>query len=369
MLRILQASRIRQPLVSRTFAASIITEASTKFSGKAGSATIDGGLLANAERVSFGGGLQGRGPFGPAVIRQLRDTKWRGITQEGRVWQSAELGGLPVALGATLTPYANTQRCTAHCHYCSEELVWQHQSRPNAHVKNLIGDQDLYFAQLAECFGWLRAAGVKVGLSLSGLEATADPAWLRRLLRLADEHSALFTERVLYSNGTGLLAAPELARGLDRVEIHRDHHVEETNQKLMRLERRVAVRTNEAFAKMVAQVAPLVAESNAVAVCILSRGGICTLAAAREYAAWARSVGFRGVVFRELSRLDGADFDLEGGGGGGRTARWVEENRVPLDALLTELTREYTAPDRVSVGYYYYNEAFDDAAFWGDEPP
>lgn len=319
-------------------------------------------LLANAEKVAFGGGLQVRGPFGTA-LNDIRSFKWLGVHHDVHAWQTSKLANLPVAHGVTLTPYANTQRCTAHCHYCSEELKRLHEPRPNAHVKNLIGDQDLYFSQLAECFAWLEAAGVRVGLSLSGLEATADSAWLRRLLRLADDHSPLFTERVLYSNGTGLLTEPELAAGLDRVEIHRDHRVEETNQKLMRLERRVAVRANDQFARMVAQITPLVKDGNTVNVCILSREGVGTLEAARAHAAWARDVGFRGVIFRELSRISPADFELDGGD---RTAQWVETNRVPLDDILRELSN--CEPDRISVGYYYYNEIFEDDAFWGEPP-
>lgn len=330
--------------------------------------------MAMLSRVEFGGSSKLRGPFSRALLSQLRATKWRTVQPGAQAFQQGSLGGLPVAVGATFTPYANALKCTAHCHYCSEDLRRLHQERPNSHVKHLIRDQDLYFAELAGCFRWLEAAGVRFGLSLSGLEATSDPEWLRRLLRLADEHSPLFAERVLYSNGTGLLAEPELAAGLDRVEMHRDHHVEETNQQLMRLERRVAVRTNSAFARAVQRVSPLTV-GGAYAVCILSRGGINTLQQAREYAAWARDVGFAGVIFRELSRLSDAEFQLDGKD---RTANWIGANRVSVDDLLKELASaeaEFSTasatrvaqPDSISVGYYYYNERFEGGAFWGEQ--
>ena len=45
-----------------------------------------------------------------------------------------------------------------------------------------------------------------MGLSLSGLEATAEPIWLLRLLDMLEKIQPVFKfdEKVLYTNGSGL---------------------------------------------------------------------------------------------------------------------------------------------------------------------
>ena len=319
-----------------------------------------------SSRTLFGGSVSLRGPFDPNNLTGIRAQKWNAFdaTSEAtdHAWQVPRLQGLPVADGATFTPYANVTKCTAHCHYCSEDLKRHGQQTANSHPKHLIRDHDLYFSQLQECFGWLSAAGLRFGLSVSGLEATVDPTWLRKLLRVSNDHAELFTGRVLYTNGTGLYSQPELADGFDRVEIHRDHHDDRVNQQRMRLERRVAVLRNAAFAEAVRRVAPLTADQ-VFAVCILSRDGIHTLAHAQEYTRWARTVGFSGVIFRELSRLSELEFDLDGQD---RAVRWVETNRVSIDELFRGCAEAGVQPERLSVGYYYYNEMYAGDIFCGE---
>ena len=149
--------------------------------------------------------------------------------------------------GLTFTPYANPRRCNAHCAFCSEELLRLDADRLSA--KTVIGDHDRYFAGLSRA--WDDLCGFPMGMSLSGLEATSDPAWMLRLLALIEAYDELFPERVLYTNGTGLCTHPTLIDGLemahfDRVELSRCHFDEVVNQRIMRFDRGQPVRAHEA---------------------------------------------------------------------------------------------------------------------------
>ncbi len=57
------------------------------------------------------------------------------------------------------------------------------------------------------------------------------------MLATADAYPAVFSTRVLYTNGAGLVKDPLLARGFSRVEWHRDHFDEHVNQASMRFEK------------------------------------------------------------------------------------------------------------------------------------
>lgn len=67
-------------------------------------------------------------------------------------------------------------------------------------------------------------------------------------------NEGVFGERVLYTNGAGLVAEPSLAAGFDRVEWHRDAADEARNQAVMRFERRYDVWRNGVFADTVQRV-------------------------------------------------------------------------------------------------------------------
>lgn len=185
--------------------------------------------------------------FRPNQFRRAAEIREPGVYREGR-WHSFEprapieraLRGRRWLLrpGLTFTPYANPRRCNARCAFCSEELLRRDGDRLSA--KTVIGDHERYFAGLRRAWDELR--GFPMGLSLSGLEATSDPAWLLGLLALVREQGALLPERVLYTNGSGLATHPELIDALaeasfDRVELSRCHFDERTNQRIMRFER------------------------------------------------------------------------------------------------------------------------------------
>lgn len=259
--------------------------------------------------------------------------------------------------GLTLTPFANARACTAHCRFCSEEL-----QRKNGHqltAKNYIRDYDQYFEGLQNAL--LDLAGLPIGLSLSGLEATAEPEWLLRLLETFEEVAPTFAfdEKVLYTNGSGLIRFPELIKALqkanfDRIELSRCHFDEGTNQKIMYFNRNEAILHNEDYEKLVKSLNGQLFIKNS---CILTKHGISNLEGMESYLDWADSLGVKEVVFRELSRLDDSYIP-------NATANWVRENRISIDPILENLsptmsnTRTAWKYMSSTLGYYYYNEHF-----------
>jgi MoaA/NifB/PqqE/SkfB family radical SAM enzyme len=225
----------------------------------------------------------------------------------------------------------------------------------------VIADQDRWFRALDRVWTDLRA--FPLGLSLSGLEATADPAWFLRLMDLVDAHRPLFLEKVLYSNGSGFAwddTGPRLVEalartGFDRVELSRAHFDEQRNQQVMRFEKDQPVWRAAAFDDVVRRL-----QGAGVAVklsCILNRQGVRTIDDVEAHLAHARELGVKRVVFRELSAL--GDLYVEN-----RETRWIDDNRVAVRDLM-EAALSSTGEARpgwqlvgVTAGYYYYNEVY-----------
>ena len=268
----------------------------------------------------------------------------------GREWQ--------LRPGLTFTPFANAVRCTAHCAFCSEEL--QRYDGHQLTAKRLIDDYPAYFARLREVLrpfqGW------PLGLSLSGLEATAEPQWLRELLVCLaglEQEGVVFDEKVLYTNGSGFVASPDLGLalqdfGLDRLELSRCHDDDAVNQQIMRFNRNQPIRHNAVYAATVRWLHQHLAVRNS---CILTQVGIATLPDVERYLTWAAGLGVRQVVFRELSRLEGRYLPNV-------FTEWIELQRVPIEPLLAAVVPTLEAPRSgwhyagSTFGYYYYNEHY-----------
>ena len=287
---------------------------------------------------------------------EYREGRWR--TFEPRAPVEKVLRGQRFLLrpGLTFTPYANPTPCNAHCSFCSEELLRLDATRLSA--KTPIGAHDRYFAGLARA--WQELAGFELGLSLSGLEATSDPAWMSRLLTLVRAHDTLFAERVLYTNGSGLCTAPALIDALaearfDRVELSRVHFDERVNHLVMRFDADQPIRTRTAFEATVRQV--LAAGLELKLVCILNTQAVASVEDVERYVGEAEALGVRRVVFRGLSELGDLYRD-------NRETRWMAKHRVPVRALMDVLLPEEGEPragwtfEGVTSGYYYYNEVY-----------
>lgn len=292
-------------------------------------------------------------PATDAELEDLRREKWSLYAPPAAVAASVQGREFLFRPGLTLTPFANAVACNAHCRFCSEELQRVGAHQLTAH--RLIGDHEAYFAALRTALAAVRS--VPMGLSLSGLEATAEPRWLLGLLEAIADFP--FDEKVLYTNGSGLIKHPHLVEALekaafDRIELSRCHHDQATNQRVMYINRNEPVWENAHYEDLVRSLRGRLFVKNS---CILTQPGIHTLEGMEAYLDWAASLGVREVVFRELSRLD--DSYLRN-----RTAQWVEANRVPIEPLLAELspsrsgTRACWRYLSSTLGYYYYNEHF-----------
>lgn len=309
-------------------------------------------------------------PFRPNLFRRTADATDPGEYRDGR-WRTflprepveRVLRGRTVRLrpGLTFTPYANPTACNARCAFCSEELLRIDASRLSA--KRVITDDAQYFAGLDRA--WQELAGVDMGLSLSGLEATSRPDWLLQLLGLLGRHPGLFQERVLYTNGSGLCTDARLipalaAAGFDRAELSRCHFDAARNQRIMRFRRGEPIHTAAAFADTVRRM--IGGGLPVRLVCIMSREGVDSVADIEAYLDQAAALGVRRVVFRALSEL--GDIYHEN-----RETRWIAANRTDLRARMEEILP--SGPDGaarirdgwrllgMTSGYYYYNEVYE----------
>ncbi len=180
-----------------------------------------------------------------------------------------------------------------------------------------------------------------------------------RLLELVVDHGALFPEKVLYSNGSGLCTHPPLIdamqrAGFDRVELSRCHLDEGTNQRIMRFNRDEPIWRRAAFDALIASLHGRVGVKLS---CILTRAGVSRVADIEDYIAAAADLGVEQIVFRELSHLGDAYL-------ANRFTRWIDDNRVDVRALMAGIQSDdgalrpgWTFLGATS-GYYYYNEVY-----------
>ena len=267
---------------------------------------------------------------------------------------------LRVALPITFTPYAATGPCTARCRFCSENLRMEGAGR---HAAQLRPGPD-YFSGL-QC-ALQQLAGLPMGISLSGLEPTADPHWLRQLLatlQQGETHAEQpYTEKILYSNGTGFaedhsreaLLSALCDFGLRRVEWSRHSHVQEHNDRIMRFRPDSAIAGQPCFTRSLALVQ---AALPVTLVCILQQGGIASLAGVQAYLQWAVDMGVHRVVFRELAQLDGQYR-------ANNTSLYVQRSRVGAERMVRALLEQQHpsaadfSPLHMTEGYYFWNVEF-----------
>lgn len=256
------------------------------------------------------------------VPRPDDGSRWVRVQVSGRAYRFAQ----PI----TFTPYAAARACSARCQFCSETLVPVRSGPVAARMRPGPG----YFDALAHALDQLR--GVPLHWSLSGLETTDDGPWMRAMLDTlceAERRGTHVGDRVLYTNGAGLAATGGEALvaaletfGLSWLELSRHHFDPVRNQALMRFRDGVAVREGRVFETLAHALAPRLPFK---LVCIVQAGGIQDAAGVQAYLEWARGLGARWVIFRELSVLDAAYRDNV-------TARYIQSHRVAVDALVDE---------------------------------
>jgi hypothetical protein len=307
-------------------------------------------------------------------ILQLRSRKWNKFQPVKLVpFQFQPNKTLQLRAGLTFTPYTDALPCTAHCNFCSETLErssMNGMTTPYDLPKRRAPlNQENYFSALQCVFDDFTKIPFTLGLSLSGLEATADPKWLVSLCQLLSmpQYTKVFDEKVIYSNGSGLVDENLIdvlhQTGFYRIELSRQHYDEQINQKIMRFNSKIAIRKNEIYAQVVRDLR----NRSSIYVkncCILTKLGISTVEDVERYAIWAKELGVQSCVFRELCQISiGPDSFVEN-----RTSSWIEENRVSMDSIANKIVcasesgacvvREGWKYIKSSVGYYYFNEHY-----------
>jgi hypothetical protein len=260
--------------------------------------------------------------------------------------------GLPVSF----TPFASVKVCSARCQFCSETLIHQHASQLSSSLRPSAS----YAKQLRTAMREL--IGLKCDLSLSGLEATSDNAWLMDVLQAVrehEQHGGAFDDKVLYSNGTGL--APQIHDSLatlhalrdtelKRIEMSRHSPEQVKNDQIMRFRKGVSVAQTSIFEETVRRALNYVPVK---LVCVVQKCGVETLDAIEAYLHWAHAMGVDTVVFRELSRLHDL-YKMNA------TSRYVEDASIGIEALvdMAFVKSPSFEPLDITEGYYYWNVKF-----------
>lgn len=275
--------------------------------------------------------------------------------------------------GLTFTPYAFATICNANCHFCSENLERKEENnskkKMNSYPTKRIKDYDQYFTGLENAFKDLELAqkqngNLNIGLSLSGLEATSEPNWFKRMCELLGKYPDLFDEKVLYSNGSGFaLYQNQMIESLnnlnfDRIELSRQHYDEKINQKIMRFEKVQPIIFNELYEDVTKNVLPALFKivKNS---CILTKAGISNIEEVEQYLSWAFSLGVKRVVFRELSVIGDEGYNKQN-----KTKQWIDDNRVTISSVLNEVAPSFSSVRKnfdymfTTIGYYYMNETY-----------
>ena len=261
----------------------------------------------------------------------------------------SEKTGIPVSRSesslVSFTPYVDNN-CSAACRFCSERLT------KNGQTSRCVGICRDYEQRLEAALS--RLQGKQVFLSVSGKEPTESPGQLKTICRAACKAKAQglsVSEAVLYTNLSGFCKYGEelektlCALPLSRIEFSRHHFDENVNQSIMQFRPGEEIKSNRALACVVRKLS----ESFPMkAVCVLQKTGVADIDGVQRYVEFARSLGVRDVVFRELAVFDGS-VDK------GNTADYIISERVEIWELLPYLLQSPFELSGIREGYYYFS--------------
>lgn len=241
----------------------------------------------------------------------------------------------------SFTPYIYNV-CSANCKFCSEKLVRD----GNVMVcGDLVGDYRLRLLDVLE-----QVKKKPLFLSLSGKEPTESPQQLETILQCANLYDNII-DKVMYTNLSGFERNFQRLRdaivdgGLTRIECSRHHYDENVNQTIMNFRNKYQIKTNECFENTVRQLLPLV---DLKMVCVIQKTGVKNYDDIVKYIQFARNIGVKNLVFRELAMFDDCIDD-------GVTAKYIEENRVEIMEILQALDKEAFQLMNITKGYYYFS--------------
>jgi len=287
----------------------------------------------------------------------------KGVNPEAKVGQpngilDHRIAGVAhkVSVPITFTSFASARHCSARCIFCSEALCHKNATTLSASLRPYANYFDGLSAVLNELIG------IPLGISLSGLEATDDADWLCETvdrLQQFEDRGGVATDKVLYSNTSGLAEHTNGARliprlqtyGLTRIEVSRHHFDGGRNQAVMRFRDNDGVGSQNVFEKTLKDI---LANLHVKLVCVIQKIGIANLDDVENYLSWAQRMGVSEVVFREFSRTH--DLYRENS-----TLRAIEDGRVSIESILQELDATSAHHFELSggtIGYYYWNARY-----------
>lgn len=259
-----------------------------------------------------------------------------------------------LALPVTFTPYASAKPCSARCWFCSENLEAGDVSQRAASLRPGVNYQQLLKNTLNEL------KNIPMGLSLSGLEMTDDVEWLLASLDTLGEWGrigGLWQEKAGYTNAAGLVDTSKrkavidsLSKlGFDRIELSRHHFDSDINQIIMRFRKSELIQEAKIFESVLESLNSRLPIS---LVCIIQRGGISSLEQIDKYLKWARNLGVRKVIFRELC-------DVPVSYKNNRTLREICLARQGIEQIVQSwLDKESAKINHFVNGYYFWNANF-----------
>lgn len=259
------------------------------------------------------------------------------------------------AIQLSFTPYIYNA-CSANCRFCSEKIVRQGQ------VMVCDGICSDYIEKLVKAFKY--AGKREIFLSLSGKEPSESVEHLEMIaegVRRSEENGVAIKDRVLYSNLSGfvknwdrLINVIEDLR-VTRIECSRHHHNEEVNQNIVQFkmvkDQNVGeiniekIKENKVFEETVRK---LLKHVSVKMVCVLQKSGVKDENDVIKYLQFAKHIGVKDVVFRELAVFDNA-VDK------GLVTEYINENRVELMDILVKLSPKEFTLQSICEGYYYYS--------------
>jgi len=244
----------------------------------------------------------------------------------------------------SFTPYVHNQ-CSAECVFCSERLL-RKQSMPKK--LRISEDYEDRLMKILEDLG-----EVSLFLSVSGMEPLESLPLVEKILAVFadyEKNGGSISERVIYTNLSQAAKRPEAVLRLleqyplSRIESSRHHYDTRINDSIMRFRAGQPIRDTRAYERAVLLLQKHIRIRLA---CVLQKRGVAGLEDLGQYLEWALSLGVRDISFRELALL-GDEVT------GGRSYRYILENRQSIFALLERLPSKFTLSSIVQ-GYYYFS--------------
>lgn len=244
----------------------------------------------------------------------------------------------------SFTPYIYNA-CSANCRFCSEKL-----NRDKDEMKN-FNLSDIYFEKLKVILNMLKDN--EIFLSISGMEPLESLEFLEDALKVFkdfEDEGIKIISKVIYSNlsaGTyNLEKVLEIIKKykITSVETSRHHYDENVNNKIVNFKNEL-IKQNKNYESIVQKLNKII---NLKLVCVLQKTGVNSYKEVENYINWAKTLGIKSIVFRELSIFNDSIAENE-------VSKYIKDNRVQLINILKEINSDNFKIKEIYKGYYYFS--------------